>query len=70
MINKRHCNGCIYGKFRAGISNYLAIQCNIDPHPNPTHYCERLGIHRDRYKYGVPRLKQCLTMKLAKYKEE
>ena len=54
------CLNCKHSKFIAGIAPSLSRMMGAEPHPYPTHTCQRYGITRRRDNYSINRLPQCV----------
>lgn len=64
------CLDCQFSKFMAGISPSLSRILGAEPHPYPTHTCQKYDITRRREKYEIQRLPQCIRENGGKMKED
>lgn len=64
------CLDCKYSKFMAGIAPSLTKLMGTEPHPYATHTCQKYGITRQREKYSINRLPQCVKENGGQKKEE
>ena len=55
------CIDCEYSKFKAGLGAGLAELIGAAPHPYPTHTCTKYGVTRQRDKYYMRPLPQCVA---------
>lgn len=66
-VNKNYCNGCIYSQWRAGVDKAITDKLGREPHPHPTHTCQKLGMSRPRNNFKIDRIPECVDKGFASY---
>lgn len=70
MSKKVMCVDCKHSKFMAGVEIGLSRMLKIEPHPYPTHTCNKYCETRRRYKYEIQRVPQCIMENGGEPKED